>query len=99
MKHSSKSSSLPPLLAFGAHPDDIEFACGGVVAGETRAGRAAHLAVCSRGEAASRGTPEQRAIEARKSAKVLGATLEFIELDGDARLEIRAEHAVKLAKI
>ena len=31
------------LLAFGAHPDDIEFACGGVIACETRARRKAHL--------------------------------------------------------
>jgi N-acetylglucosamine malate deacetylase 1 len=99
MKRTPKSADLAPLLAFGAHPDDIEFACGGVVTGETRAGRAAHFVVCSRGEAASCGTPEERTIEARKSAKILGATLEFIELDGDARLEIRAEHAIKLAKI
>src|SRR5271154_5233323 len=99
MKRIPKSADLPPLLAFGAHPDDIEFACGGVVAKETRAGRAAHFIVCSRGEAASHGMPEQRANEAEKSAKILGATVEFIELDGDARLEIRAAHAIKLAKI
>jgi len=30
------------LLAFGAHPDDIEFGCGGVMARETKAGRTAH---------------------------------------------------------
>jgi N-acetylglucosamine malate deacetylase 1 len=99
MKRLPKSADLAPLLAFGAHPDDIEFACGGVIARETRAGRTAHFVVCSRGEAASHGTPEQRAMEARKSAKILGATLEFIELDGDARLEIRAEHSIKLAQI
>jgi LmbE family N-acetylglucosaminyl deacetylase len=87
------------MLAFGAHPDDIEFACGGVVSKETRAGRAAHFVVCSRGEAASHGTPEQRAIEAENSARILGATLQFIELGGDARLEIRAQHAIALAQI
>ena len=57
-----------PLLAFGAHPDDIEFGCGGVIAKETRAGRAAHFVICSRGEAASHGTPAQRVAEAKKSA-------------------------------
>ena len=30
---------------------------------------------------------------------MLGATLEFVELDGDAHLEIRAAHAIKLAGI
>jgi N-acetylglucosamine malate deacetylase 1 len=99
MKPTPKSSKLPPLLAFGAHPDDIEFACGGVIARETHAGRHAHFVVCSRGEAASRGAPRQRRLEAKKSAAILGATLEFIELDGDAHLEIRADHAIKLAGI
>ena len=45
---------LAPLLAFAAHPDDIEFACGGVVMKETQNGRAVHLVICSRGEAGDR---------------------------------------------
>jgi LmbE family N-acetylglucosaminyl deacetylase len=88
-----------PLVAFGAHPDDIEFGCGGVVARETRAGRAVHFVLCSKGEAGSYGTPEQRVSEAEEAAKALGATLEFIQLDGDARLEVRAAHSIKLAGI
>jgi len=87
------------LLAFGAHPDDIEFGCGGVVVRETRAGRPAHLVVCSRGEAATHGTPSERAAEAQQSASLLGATLEFVDLEGDARLEVRAAHALKLAAV
>jgi LmbE family N-acetylglucosaminyl deacetylase len=90
---------LAPLVAFGAHPDDIEFGCGGVIAGETRAGRPAHFVVCSRGEAGTYGTPEIRTAEAEKAAALLAATIEFVELDGDAHLEIRAEHALKLAPI
>ena len=90
---------LASLLAFGAHPDDIEFGCGGVIARETRAGRTVYFIICSRGEAASSGTPAQRVIEANRSAALLGARLEFIELDGDAHLEVRASHALKLAGI
>jgi LmbE family N-acetylglucosaminyl deacetylase len=90
---------LAPLLAFGAHPDDIEFGCGGVVARETRAGRKAHFVVCSRGESGTYGTAQKRTAEAKKSATLLGATIEFIKLDGDARLEVRAAHAIKLAGI
>lgn len=86
------------LLAFGAHPDDIEFGCGGVVALETHSGRPAHLVVCSGGESASQGTPDQRRAEAREAASILGATLEFVELDGDAHLEVRAAHTLKLAQ-
>jgi LmbE family N-acetylglucosaminyl deacetylase len=99
MKPLLNSPKPGPLLALGAHPDDLEFACGGVIARETRAGGAAHLVVCSRGEAGSHGTPRQRVAEARKAAALLGATLEFLELDGDAHLEIRAAHAIRLAGI
>ena len=88
-----------PLLIFGAHPDDIEFGCGGIVAKETGLGRAAHFVVCSRGEAGTHGKPAQRVAEAKKSASILGATIEFIKLDGDAHLEVRAAHAIKLAGI
>ncbi|HXT13035.1 MAG TPA: PIG-L family deacetylase [Candidatus Angelobacter sp.] len=93
------NSKLPPLLAFGAHPDDIEFGCGAVIARETLAGRKAHLVICSRGEAGTHGTPKQRAAEAKKAAALLGATIEFLELDGDSHLELRAAHAIKLAAI
>jgi N-acetylglucosamine malate deacetylase 1 len=99
MKPSQNSPELAPLLAFGAHPDDIEFGCGGVIASETRAGRKAHFVVCSRGEAGTHGTPKERVAEAKKSAQLLGATIEFIKLDGDAHLELRAAHAIKLAGI
>src|ERR1700756_4926613 len=99
MKPLPKSPELAPLLVFGAHPDDIEFGCGGVVARETRAGRSAHFVVCSRGEAATHGTPEQRGAEAEKSAGLLGAQVEFVELEGDAHLEARPAHAIKLAAI
>jgi LmbE family N-acetylglucosaminyl deacetylase len=89
----------PPLLAFGAHPDDIEFGCGGVIAKETRGGRKAHMVVCSRGEAGTYGTPEQRIKESQNAAAILGVTIEFLELDGDAHLEVRVAHAVKMAAI
>ncbi|MBI2498535.1 MAG: PIG-L family deacetylase [Opitutae bacterium] len=91
--------SPAPLLAFGAHPDDLEFSVGGIIAQEARAGRRVHLVVCSRGEAGTNGTPAQRTAEARKGARLLGATIEFITLDGDARLELKAAHAFKLAGI
>jgi LmbE family N-acetylglucosaminyl deacetylase len=99
MKPTPNSPELAPLLAFGAHPDDIEFGCGGIIALETKTGHSAHFVVCSHGEAGTYGTPKQRTAESKKSAALLGATIEFLELDGDAHLEIRAAHAIKLAEI
>ena len=88
-----------PLLVFGAHPDDIEFGCGGVVAQETQRGRSAHFVICSRGEAATNGTPAQRTAEAKKGAALLGASLEFVELGGDAHFECSVARTLKLAAI
>ena len=87
------------LLAFGAHPDDIEFGCGAVIAKETRAGRKAHFVICSRGESATHGRPKQRVAEAEKAAALLGASVEFIELGGDAHFEVSAVFAIKLAGV
>lgn len=91
--------SSATLLVFGAHPDDIEFGCGGVVALETREGRSAHLVLGSRGEAGTNGTPDQRALEAQRGATALGATLEFVDLGGDAHFERTVENTLKLAVI
>lgn len=100
MKPGPNSPGKPaPVLAFGAHPDDIEFACGGIIARETAAGRKVHFVICSRGEAGTHGTPKQRVGEAKKAATLLGATVEFVELDGDSHLEIRSTHGIKLAGI
>ena len=88
-----------PLVAFGAHPDDIEFGCGGIIVREGQAGRRVHLVVCSRGEAASNGSPATRTREAKRAAAVLGATLEFVDLGGDAHIEVRPANAIKLAAV
>jgi N-acetylglucosamine malate deacetylase 1 len=93
------STDRVTILAFGAHPDDIEFGCGAVVAQATRAGGRAHLVVCSRGEAGSYGTPDDRVNESKRGAEALRANVEFLELDGDAHLEIRSAHAIKFAEI
>ena len=95
----SSSPDRLPVLAFGAHPDDIEFGCGGVIAQETRSGRAAHLVVCSRGEAATHGQPGERVAEAQRAAALLGASIEFVLLDGDSHLEMRTVHAITLAGV
>jgi LmbE family N-acetylglucosaminyl deacetylase len=87
------------LLVFGAHPDDIEFGCGGVIARETQSGRRAHFVVCSKGESATRGTPRQRVAEARAAAALLGAGIEFAALGGDAHFEESLTHVLTLARL
>jgi len=95
----TKPTTERTLLVFGAHPDDIEFGCGGVVAGEVQRGRSARLVVCSRGEAGSNGAPAVRAREARRAARELGAALEFADLGGDAHFCATPAQAIKLAAV
>jgi LmbE family N-acetylglucosaminyl deacetylase len=95
--------SSPPephrLLAFGAHPDDLEFGAGAVLAREAKAGTQLTFVICSRGEASSHGHPEEREAEARKGAHILGADVEFLALGGDAHLASTPEVAIQLAGV
>lgn len=63
------------LLVFGAHPDDIEFSCGGLIALATDRGQDVGLIDMTRGELATNGTPELRSQEAEAAAQLLGVTL------------------------
>ncbi len=60
------------LLCVAAHPDDIELSCGGTVRKTVEAGHRVVMCDLTRGETASRGTPEIRAQEAAASAALLG---------------------------
>lgn len=56
------------------------------------------LCICSRGEAASNGTPAEREAEARTAAKLLGASIEFLEMGGDSHMEASALNAIAIAR-
>jgi N-acetylglucosamine malate deacetylase 1 len=59
-------------LFFGAHPDDIELTSGGLAALLAAHGHQVVLVDLTRGERASRGTPEARATESAAAARELG---------------------------
>lgn len=63
------------VLAFGPHPDDVEIFCGGTLIRLADLGHSTGVIDLTRGEAASKGTPEERAEEARAAAKILGLRL------------------------
>jgi len=70
------------VMAFGAHPDDIELGCGGTLIKLTEAGRRIVLVDLVRGELGTRGTPKIRRQESEKAAEILGATKrENLELE------------------
>jgi bacillithiol biosynthesis deacetylase BshB1 len=74
------------VLAFGAHPDDVELGCGATLVSLRGAGRRFAIVSLTRGELGSRGTPERRAAEAAEGGRLLGAE-EVVLLDcGDGGL-------------
>ena len=48
------------ILAFGAHPDDVELGCGGTIVKEVKLGKSVGIIDLTRGELGTRGTPEIR---------------------------------------
>jgi bacillithiol biosynthesis deacetylase BshB1 len=74
------------VLAFGAHPDDVELGCGGTLALLAEAGRQVGIVHLTRGEAGTRGTEETRRAEAVAAAEVLGAQILEIVDCGDGHL-------------
>ncbi len=61
------------VLAVGAHPDDAEIGIGGILAKLVRRGYIVGMLDLTRGEMSSRGTVEERAIEGKEAARILGA--------------------------
>jgi N-acetylglucosamine malate deacetylase 1 len=59
------------ILAFGAHPDDIELSCCGVLMVENLKGRKTGAIDLTRGELGTRGTPEIRTAEAAAAKAIL----------------------------
>ncbi len=48
------------ILAFGAHPDDVEMSAGATLAKEIAGGKTVGIVDLTRGELGTRGTPEIR---------------------------------------
>jgi bacillithiol biosynthesis deacetylase BshB1 len=81
------------VLAFGPHPDDVELGCGGTLALLASRGRGVGIVDLTRGEMATRGTPEIRAAEAAEAARLLGARFRTnLDLeDGNLRTDRAAQ--------
>lgn len=63
------------ILAFGAHPDDVELGAGATIAKEIANGKKVGIVDLTRGELGTRGSAEIRDKEAQKSAEILGVTV------------------------
>jgi N-acetylglucosamine malate deacetylase 1 len=81
------SGSGLDILAFGAHPDDVELAASGTLIRAARAGARTGVISLTRGETGTRGTPAARAAEFDAASAVMGtAHHEMLSLP-DGRLQ------------
>ncbi|RXR21688.1 bacillithiol biosynthesis deacetylase BshB1 [Flavobacterium stagni] len=60
------------ILAFGAHPDDVELGCSGTLAKEVSLGKKVGIVDLTRGELGTRGSVEIRNSESAKASEILG---------------------------
>ena len=63
------------ILAFGAHPDDVELGCAGTIAKEVALGKKVGIIDLTRGELGTRGSAIIRDQEANAAAKILGVSI------------------------
>jgi bacillithiol biosynthesis deacetylase BshB1 len=63
------------ILAFGAHPDDVELGCAGTILKEISLGKTVGIVDLTRGELGTRGSAEIRDQEANAAAKILGVSV------------------------
>lgn len=63
------------ILAFGAHPDDVELGCAGTILKEISLGKKVGIVDLTRGELGTRGSASIRDQEAVAAAKILGVTV------------------------
>lgn len=87
------------ILAFGAHPDDVELSCSGTLLSHIAQGKTVGLIDLTRGELGSRGTADIRDQEAADSARLMGAKVrENLNL-GDGTFEHSNENIRKVIQM
>ncbi len=63
------------ILAFGAHPDDVELGCSGTILKEISLGKKVGIIDLTRGELGTRGSAELRDLEATNAANIMGVAV------------------------
>ncbi len=87
------------LLAIAAHPDDVELTCGGTLLKMAQRGYKTGVLDLTAGEMGSRGTPETRAKEAAKAAKLLRVKWRGNLGVPDSDVQSSRQHKLRLAAV
>jgi len=87
------------LLAIAAHPDDVELTCGGTLLKMAQRGYKTGILDLTAGEMGTRGTPETRAREAARAAKILKVSWRGTMGVPDSDVQPTRQHKLRLAQI
>jgi LmbE family N-acetylglucosaminyl deacetylase len=77
------------ILAIGAHPDDIELGCGGLLLKAVKQGHNVSMYTLTNGSHS--GNPVQRVHESQQSAKTIGVQHLFFDNFEDTRLQLNSD--------
>ncbi len=86
------------ILAFGAHPDDVELGCGGTIIKEVEYGKKVGIIDLTLGELGTRGNVEKRKQESKKANKILGIEIRENMCFKDGFFENTEKNKIELIK-
>ena len=87
------------VLAIGAHPDDAEIGCAGLLLKARARGLGTGIVVLTQGEMGSFGDQDTRVAEAQAAAEILGVDVFRILDMPDARLEFNYENTLRITEL
>lgn len=87
------------VLAIGAHPDDLELACGGTVAKLVQRGYKVALCDMTQGELGTRGTKDIRMKECEKAAEILNVHVRKNLFINDGNIEVNRKNLIKVISL
>jgi N-acetylglucosamine malate deacetylase 1 len=86
------------ILAFAAHPDDIELSCSGTIMKAISQGKKVGIVDLTQGELGSRGTIETRYEEAAEASKIMGIDIRVNLRMADGFFEINEENKLLIVE-
>ncbi len=96
---SNKQTMKLDILAFGAHPDDVELSCAGTILKHISVGKKTGIVDLTKGELGTRGNAAIRMKEAAKAAKILGVTIRENLNFADGFFQNDKKHQLEIIKI
>ena len=93
-----KTNGKEPVtcVAFGAHPDDVELSCAGLLIKLKKLSVKTVVVDLTRAELSTNGNPQTRELEARKAAEIMGINHRYNLEISDGHIENTHENRLKI---